>query len=102
MYYDNRFELPDQVTLLRRANAMRSAYLAELFARAGRRISRLFNVQRKQTVSDREIRAMGDSTVADAGLSVAQVTQARRHDETARRTANRNTPLGVPGPRVAA
>ena len=45
---------------------------------------------------------MGDDTAADAGLTVAQVAQARRHDETARRTANRNTPLGVPGPRVAA
>jgi hypothetical protein len=102
MYNDNRFELPDQATLLRRAHAARSAYLADLFARAWRGLANRFSTQARRDDNDREIRAMGDSTVADSGLTVAQVTRARRHDETARRTANRNTPLGVPGPRAAA
>jgi hypothetical protein len=102
MYYDSRFQLPDQAAILRKAHAARSAHLGGLIAAASRAIVRLFSYDARRKAADQEIRAMGDGAIADAGLSVAQVTRARRHDEAAKRNANSNTPLGVPGPRAAA
>ena len=102
MYYDAPTEFPDQAAILSRANAERSAVLSKLISKAGNAIARLFGAPSGSDAADREIRALSDDVINDAGLTVAQVNRARRHDDTARRTANSNTPIGVPGPRVAA
>jgi hypothetical protein len=102
MYYDAHIDFPDHATILRRANAERGAHLSRLFSAAFRRIASLFGGSTGSEAADREIRALNDDVINDAGLTVAQVNRARRHDDTARRTANNNLPLGVPGPRAAA